>query len=66
VPLLYAVDGCSEGVEVEVRVDVEVTTVGLSEVLAPKSRVEKNVAEGLGCFWVDMMLSNVDGATWRL
>lgn len=40
--------------------------MGLSEVLASKSRVEKNVAEGLGWFWVDMMLSNVDGATWRL
>lgn len=35
---------------------MEVTTVGLSEVLAPKSRIEKDVAEGLDWFWVDMVL----------
>lgn len=43
-PLLDAFGVRGEGAEVDMGVDV--ITAGLSEVLAPKFRVEKNVVEG--------------------
>jgi hypothetical protein len=57
-PLLDAVGVCDEGggLDVDLEVDVDVATSGLSEILAPKSRVEKNFSEELDWYSVDMVL----------
>lgn len=62
-PLLDAIGGCDEGAELDVGVDVDVklATAGLSEVLAPKSRAEKNSPDELDGFVVDMVLVLVVG-----